>query len=63
MSTRRSMSALRSRSAEGSVRGTAADSEANAETVAEEDIKLSHGAIDFKKIMKFYFEIGIKTQK
>lgn len=62
MSTRRSMSALRSRSAEGSVRGTAADSEANAETVAE-DIKLSHGAIDFKKIMKFYFKIGIKTQK
>lgn len=45
------MSALRSRSTEGSGRGTAADSEANTETVAEEDIKLSHGTIDFKKRM------------
>lgn len=51
MSTRKSMSAPRSSSAKGSGRGTAADSEANTEAVAEEDIKLSHGAIDFKKRM------------
>jgi len=43
------MSAPRSSSAKGSGRGTAADSEADIGTGVEEDIKLSHVPIDFKK--------------